>query len=74
MGLSNIVTDWNKELQRATERVTEIAIAVIRKNGNKFCIYSKTGKNLGCYPTKKQAQDRLSQIEMHKHIKKGEKK
>lgn len=59
------MTDWDKELKRAME----VATAVIRKNGNEFCIYSKTGKNLGCYPTKKQAQDRLAQIEMHKHIK-----
>lgn len=65
--------DWNKELQRATERAMEIATAVIRKDGPKskpYCVYSeKTGRKFGCYPTRKQAEKRLAQIEMHKHIK-----
>lgn len=44
---------------------------IIRKDGSDdkpYCIYSKTGKKLGCYRTKKEAKDRLSQIEMFKHI------
>lgn len=62
------MTDWNDEVLKATDKAT----AVIRKDGGKsrpYCIYSKTGKKLGCYPTKKQAEKRLSQIEMFKHMK-----
>jgi hypothetical protein len=60
-----MMTDWKEKILEATDK----AIAVIRKKGNKFCIYSKTGKNLGCYKTKKEAENRLSQIEMWKHMK-----
>jgi hypothetical protein len=61
------MTDWNEELQKAMK-----ATAVIRKYGSKskpYCIYSKSGKKLGCYPTRKQAEKRLAQIEMFKHMK-----
>ena len=61
------MTDWNEELLKATEMTT----AVIRKDGSKskpYCIYSKSGKGLGCYPTRKQAEKRLAQIEMFKHM------
>ena len=60
--------NWDKELQRAAERALEIATAVIRKEGKKYCIYSKTGKKLGCYPTRKAAEKRLKEIEMFKHM------
>jgi len=72
------MTNWNEKLQRALDelsveqakRTMEVATAVIRKKGNKFCVYSeKTGRNFGCYPTRKQAEKRLAQIEMFKHIK-----
>ncbi len=70
------LTDWNKELQRATERATEAATAVIRKDGPKskpFCVYSeKTGRKFGCYATRKKAQERLAQIEKFKHMKKND--
>lgn len=59
------MTDWNKEFIEAAKQALEKTESVIRKNGpaNKpFCIYSKTGKNLGCYPTRKQAEKRLAQI------------
>lgn len=62
------MTDWNEELLKATEMAT----AVIRKDGSEskpYCIYSKSGKHLGCYPTRKQAEKRLAQIEMFKHMK-----
>ena len=39
----------------------------IRKQGNKYVIYSKKGKKLGSYTTKKAAQKRLGQIEYFKH-------
>lgn len=68
------MTNWNEELQKAADKALESTSAVIRKDGttNKpYCIYSKTGKSLGCYPSKKAAEDRLKEIEMHKHMKEG---
>lgn len=45
--------------------------AVVRKDGSEWCVFSKSGKKLGCFPTKKQAQERLQEIEFFKQ--KGEK-
>lgn len=42
---------------------------VIRKVGNKWCIYSKKGKRLSCHPTREAAVKRLRQIEFFKHQK-----
>jgi len=67
------VINWNEEVQRAAERAMEVATAVIRKDGPKskpWCVYSeKTGRKFGCYPTKKQAEKRLAQIEMFRRMK-----
>lgn len=67
------MTDWDKEVERAAERAMEAATAVIRKDGPKskpYCVYSeKTGRKFGCYPSRKQAEKRLAQIEKFKHIK-----
>ncbi len=41
--------------------------AVVRKQGSQWCVFSKKGKNLGCFPTKKKAQERLRQIEFFKN-------
>jgi hypothetical protein len=49
------------------EHADQIAHAVIRKQGSQWCIFSKKGKKLQCFPTKKQAQDRLRQIEFFKN-------
>ena len=39
------------------------SIHTIEKVENQFCVYdNETGKNLGCYPTKELAKDRLNQI------------
>lgn len=56
---------------KALQDAMDFASAVIRKDGDSdkpYCIYSKTGKNLGCYKTKKAAQERLKEIEMFKHM------
>ena len=46
----------------------------IRKEGSKYVIRSeKTGKKLGSYSTKEEAQKRLGQIEYFKHLKKKKK-
>lgn len=67
------MTDWNEEVQRAAERAMEVATAVIRKDGPKskpYCVYSeKTGRKFGCYPSRKQAEERLKQIEKFRYIK-----
>ena len=56
------MTDWYKELKDASE----IAKAVIRKVGNQHCIFSKSGKKLQCFATRKQALKRLREIEFFK--------
>lgn len=63
------MTDWIDELIK----VLNSAQAIIRKNGSSkkpYCVYSKTGKKLGCYATEKEAIERLSQI--HYFENKGE--
>lgn len=46
-------------------------IAYIKKlPGNKWRVVSEKGKNLGTFDTKEEAQKRLQQVEMFKHIKK----
>jgi hypothetical protein len=39
---------------------------VIRHEGGKYVIYSMTGKRLGSYPTRTEAEERLRQIEYFK--------
>ena len=41
--------------------------AVIRKVGNKFCVFSENGKNLGCSKTRPGAEKRLQQVEFFKN-------
>lgn len=41
-------------------------VAVIRKIGDQYCVFSKDGKNLGCSDSKKGAQKRLQQVEFFK--------
>ena len=63
------MTNWDKEVLKAIDSTT----AIIRKDGSKsrpYCVYSEnTGRNFGCYPTRKQAEERLAQIEMFRNIK-----
>ena len=62
-----MMTNWNKKVLEATDKV----IAIIRKDGPKgkeYCIYSKTGKKLGCYSTRDAAEKRLAEIEIFKHM------
>lgn len=54
--------DWYKELQNASE----IAKATIKKVGNQYCIFSKSGKKLQCFDTRKKALKRLREIEFFK--------
>jgi len=67
------MVDWSAEIFRALK----ITTAIIRKDGpsaRPWCVYSeKTGRKFGCYSTRKQAEKRLKQIEMFRHIKKEKK-
>lgn len=47
------------------------AQAVIRKVGDEFCVFSHSGKNLGCSPSREGAEKRLRQVEYFKHKDKG---
>lgn len=51
---------------RADEFINEHIV----KRGKKYCLLSKkSGKNLGCYSSKKGAQKRESQVQYFKHAK-----
>lgn len=39
------------------------------KNKNKWCVFSESGRNMGCYYSKDEAKKRLRQIEYFKHKK-----
>ncbi len=48
------------------------AIAVIRKQGSQWCIYSKAGKKLSCHSSEAEAKKRLGEIEHFKKAKSQE--
>lgn len=62
--------DIKDKFDKILEEAVNLSTAVIRKKGSQWCIFSKSGKKLGCYPTRKQAEERLSQIERFKHMNK----
>lgn len=41
----------------------------IKKEGDKHCVKSHSGKNLGCYESAGGAKKRLKQVEYFKHMK-----
>ena len=48
----------------------EVHIYKVLKSGNEWCVVSEDGeKKLGCYPTEKEANERLRQIEAAKALK-----
>jgi hypothetical protein len=58
-----------QEQESAMERTSYIK----KVPGKGYCVKSRKNPrwNGGCYPTKEQAQKRLSQVEMFKHMKKS---
>jgi len=44
---------------------------MIRKVKEGFRVVAESGRNMGTYPTKEEAEKRLRQIEMFKHMKKS---
>lgn len=43
---------------------------MIKHEGDKYVVYSESGKRFGAYSSEKEAKRRLSQMEMFKHMKK----
>lgn len=43
--------------------ITQKTSSVIRKIGDEFCIFSKKGKKLGCFSSRKKALKRLREID-----------
>jgi hypothetical protein len=41
---------------------------VIVKEGNKWVVRAESGRNMGTYKTKAEAEKRLKQVEMFKHM------
>lgn len=54
-------------------KIASIKTARIVEKGNEWCVIAESGRNMGCYPTKPEAEKRLKQVEMFKHMK-GSKK
>ena len=48
------------------EIVTDLE-EIIKKSGDEYCLKSKKGKNLGCYPSKSGAEKREKQVRYFKH-------
>lgn len=46
---------------------------MIKKVKEGYKVVAESGRNMGTYPTREQAEKRLRQIEMFKHMKKGKK-
>ncbi len=44
---------------------------MIRKVKEGYRVVAESGRNMGTYPTKEQAEKRLKQIQMFKHMRKG---
>ena len=56
--------DWKTgEVEEWKEELDEI----IKKSGDEYCLKSKKGKNLGCYPSKAGAEKREKQVNYFKH-------
>jgi hypothetical protein len=62
--LTDLKADY--EMKKAAELEKT---AFIRKKGDKWCVVSKKGKNMGCFSSRKKALVRLKQIEFFKHNK-----
>ncbi len=43
---------------------------MIKKQGSKYTVVAESGRKMGSYTTKKEAEKRLRQIEIFKHLKK----
>jgi len=55
--------EWNEEKEASIKK------AKIVEKGNEFCVIAESGRSMGCYPSRKKAEERLQQVEMFKHMK-----
>jgi hypothetical protein len=75
LNYNRLIATWNEFVQEFPDVIDlrEFDIlredAYIRKVGKEWCIFSEDGDNLGCKGSKKEAEDRLAEIEMFKHMK-----
>jgi hypothetical protein len=76
---NRMIATWNEFIQEFPDAIDLeefdllAEIAYIKKDGDKWCVYSESGRKFGCYASKKKAEERLIQIEMFKHMKSAEK-
>ena len=62
--------DWDLNPSKWDLTGDEVHTHKIQKSGDEWCVVSEDGeKKLGCYPTEKQARERLRQIEAAKAAK-----
>ena len=47
---------------------------MIKKEGSKYVVIAESGRKMGTYGTRKEAEKRIKQIEMFKHIKSKKRK
>lgn len=58
--MSDDLNSISKELDKFK---TEAFVKKVGPSDRPWCVITEqTGKNMGCYPTKKEAEDRLAQI------------
>ena len=70
--LANIEDVKNRieELEKKDiEKEASVKKAKIVEKGNEFCVIVESGRSMGCYPSRKKAEERLQQVEMFKHMK-----
>lgn len=56
-------SDESEEAEPEEDKSTPTAEKSIREVDGEFCVFSEAGKNMGCFPTKPEAEERLAQIE-----------
>jgi hypothetical protein len=67
-GLDQMFSEMKKELNiQANTPTTLSKVSYIRKVDNKYLVVSEKGKNMGTYPSRAQAKNRLKQVEFFKH-------
>jgi len=64
-----IEEDEDEEFEEEETKEASIKEAKIVERGNEFCVIAESGRSMGCYPSRKKAEERLQQVEMFKHMK-----
>jgi len=61
--------DEDEDFEEEETKEASIKKAKIVERGNEFCVIAESGRSMGCYPSRKKAEERLQQVEMFKHMK-----